>query len=112
MMGLMNDPETAPIVQKLMTKLGPMMGGMGGMPGMPGGMGGMPGGMGGMPGGIDPSLLQGLMSDPELMQAFSNPKVAAAMQEIMSNPGNIGKYQSDPEIMGLMTKLMGKMGGE
>merc|ERR1719299_237182 len=80
---------------------------------MPGGMGGMPGGMGGMPGmpgGIDPSMLQGLMSDPELMKAFQNPKMAAAMQDIMSNPANIGKYQSDPEIMGLFQKLMGSMG--
>merc|ERR1719343_1783174 len=64
-----------------------------------------------MPGGIDPSMLQGLMSDPELMQAFSNPKFAAAMQDIMSNPGNIGKYQSDPEVMALMQKVMGKFGG-
>merc|ERR1719145_440213 len=71
----------------------------------------MPGGMPGMPGGIDPSMMQGLLSDPELMAAFSNPKMAAAMQDIMSNPGNIGKYQNDPEIMGLFQKMMGKMGG-
>jgi suppressor of tumorigenicity protein 13 len=42
---LMADPEVGPIFQKLMTKLGPMMGGMGGMPGM-GGMGGAAGGSG------------------------------------------------------------------
>merc|ERR1712039_334858 len=75
----------------------------GGFPGM--------GGMGGMPGGIDPSMLSGLMSDPELMAAFSNPKMMAAMQDIMSNPGNIGKYQSDPEVMAVMQKVMGKFGG-
>mmetsp|Transcript_141454 Transcript_141454/g.451755 ORF Transcript_141454/g.451755 Transcript_141454/m.451755 type:complete len:112 (+) Transcript_141454:1-336(+) len=69
------------------------------------------GGMGGMPGGIDPSMLSGLMSDPELMQAFSNPKMMAAMQDIMSNPGNIGKYQGDPEIMALMQKVMKSFGG-
>jgi len=51
------------------------------------------------------------MSDPELMAAFSNPKMMAAMQDIMSNPGNISKYQSDPEIMNLMNKVMGSMGG-
>merc|ERR1719436_587816 len=78
---------------------------------MGGGMPGMPGGMPGMPGGMDPSMMAGLMSDPELMAAFSNPKMAAAMQDIMSNPGNIGKYQDDPEIMGLMQKVMGKFGG-
>jgi suppressor of tumorigenicity protein 13 len=39
-MEMMNDPDVGPVMQKLMAKLGPMMGGMGGMPG--GGMGGMP----------------------------------------------------------------------
>merc|ERR1719375_1311703 len=68
------------------------------------------GGMGGM-GGMDPNLMAGLMSDPELMKAFSNPKIMAAMQDIMSNPGNISKYQSDPEIMALMQKVMQSMGG-
>jgi len=42
---LLADPEVGPFMQKLMTKLGPMMGGMGGMPGMGGGMPGMGGGM-------------------------------------------------------------------
>lgn len=86
----------------------PGMGGFpGGFPGMPGGM---PGGMPQMPAGFDPSMLSGLMDDPELMKAFSNPKIAAAMQDIMSNPGNIGKYQSDPEIMALFQKMMGAFG--
>ncbi|CAK9053111.1 unnamed protein product, partial [Durusdinium trenchii] len=82
-------------------------GGFPGFPGMPGmgGMGGMPG-MPGMPG-IDPSMLSGIMSDPELMQAFSDPKMAAAMQDIMSNPGNIAKYQNDPDVMNLINKVMG-----
>lgn len=89
-------------------------GGMGGFPGGMGGMpGGFPGGMGGHPGmgGMDPNLMAGLMSDPELMKAFSNPKIMAAMQDIMSNPGNVSKYQSDPEIMALMQKVMSSMGG-
>merc|ERR550514_2688936 len=60
---------------------------------------------------MDPAFLQGLLSDPELAQAFSNPKMMQAMQEIMSNPAAIGKYQNDPEIMGLFQKMMGKMGG-
>lgn len=93
-----------------------MPGGMGGMPGgmggMPGGMGGMPGGMGGMPGmgGMDPSMFQGLLSDPELMSAFSNPKIQAAMCEIMSNPAAMSKYQNDPEIMAVFQKMMSKVG--
>merc|ERR1719387_1872674 len=70
-------------------------------------MGGMPG----MPPGVDPNFLAGLMSDPELAAAFNNPKIMSAMQDIMSNPGNISKYQSDPEIMALMQKVMKSMGG-
>jgi len=38
---LMGDEEVGPFMRKIMTKLGPMMGG--GIPGMPGGFGGMPG---------------------------------------------------------------------
>merc|ERR1712137_822278 len=56
----------------------------GGFPGsFPGGMGGIGGGMGGMgmPAGMDPAMLQALMSDPELMQALSNPKFLTAMQD-------------------------------
>merc|ERR1719240_694231 len=87
----------------------------GGFPGcFPGGMGGMGGGMGGMgmPAGMDPAMLQALMSDPELMQALSNPKFLTAMQDIMSNPANRAKYENDPEVMSLMNKFMQKMGGE
>jgi len=82
------------------------MGGMGGFPGM-GGMGGMGGGMPNLP----PELLGKLMSDPSLMQAMQNPKIMAALQECMGNPAAFAKYQSDPEIMDLVTKLGGLMGG-
>merc|ERR1711983_12828 len=68
-----------------------------------GGMGGgMPGGMGG---------LGGLLNDPELMAAFSDPEVAAAFKDISSNPANIMKYQNNPKVMNLVTKMAGKMGG-
>merc|ERR1712136_669147 len=69
------------------------------------------GGMGGMPGGIDPSMFAGLMSDPELMSAFSNPKMMGVMQDIMSNPANAAKYQDDPEVMKVMSKIMSMGGG-
>jgi suppressor of tumorigenicity protein 13 len=99
--------------------MGGMPGGMGGMPGgMPGGMGGgMPGGMGGM----DMSGLMGMMADPEMREAMSNPKVQKALQELMSGPGgpaglmsNPAKLQellSDPEVGPVIKKLMSKMGG-
>ena len=78
----------------------------GGFPGM-GGMGGMGGGMPNIP----PELLSKLMSDPELMAAMQNPRVMAALQECMGNPAAFAKYQSDPEIQTLITKLSGLMGG-
>jgi suppressor of tumorigenicity protein 13 len=98
------------------------MGGMpGGMPGMPGGMGGMPGmvGMGGgMPGMPD---MTELMSDPEIMAGFQNPKIMKVFQEMMSAPGgpaammnNPAKLQSlmgDPEIGPFLQKVLGKLGG-
>ena len=62
-------------------------------------MGGMPGGMG------------GLFSDPELLESLSDPEVAAAFEDITSNPANIMKYQGNPKVMKLLTKMAGKMGG-
>ena len=46
-----------------------------------------------------------------MMAAFSDPEVAAAFQDISSNPANIMKYQNNPKIMALVTKMAGKMGG-
>merc|ERR550519_1358792 len=65
-------------------------------------MGGMPGGMSGM---------GGLFSDPELLESLSDPEVAAAFEDITSNPANIMKYQGNPKVMKLLTKMAGKMGG-
>ena len=95
-----------------------------GMGGMPGGMGGMPGGMGGMggmPGMPSPDMMAGMMNDPEIKEAMSNPKVVAAFQEIMSGPGgpmgllsNPGKLQqlmADPEVGPALNLMMQKMMG-
>jgi len=70
-----------------------------------GGMGGGMGGMGGMGG------LGGLLNDPEMMAAFSDPEVATAFKDISSNPANIMKYQNNPKVMALVTKMASKMGG-
>ncbi|KAE8611225.1 hypothetical protein XENTR_v10012375 [Xenopus tropicalis] len=84
----------------------PGMGGMGGMPGM-GGMGGMPGmgGMGGMPG------VSEILSDPEVLAAMQDPEVMAAFQDVAQNPANMSKYQNNPKVMNLITKLSSKFGG-
>merc|ERR1712083_468423 len=53
----------------------------------------------------------GLFSDPELLESLSDPEVAAAFEDITSNPANIMKYQGNPKVMKLLTKMAGKMGG-
>ena len=89
----------------------PGMGGMGGgMPGMPGGFPGMGGGgMPGMPAGMDFSKI---MSDPEIMAAMQNPKMMQVFMEMQTQgPMAIMKYQNDPEVMNLIMKIQGAMGG-
>ena len=63
---------------------------------------------GGMPGGM-PQGLQEALNDPEIAAALQNPKIMNILQDIMSNPGNITKYMSDPDFMNVYTKLMAKM---
>uniref|UniRef100_A0A1E1XF55 Putative heat shock 70kd protein n=1 Tax=Amblyomma aureolatum TaxID=187763 RepID=A0A1E1XF55_9ACAR len=70
-------------------------------------MGGFPGFPGSMPGGLGDCL-----QDPEILAAFQDPEVAAAFQDISRNPMNIGKYQSNPKIKNIMTKMAMKMGGQ
>lgn len=74
---------------------------------------GSPGGFPGMPGGFYGDLqkqLAELFKDPEVMKAFQDPEVAQAFQDITTNPANMMKYQGNPKVMALVTKLMGKMG--
>ncbi|KAM3914519.1 hsc70-interacting protein [Leptodactylus fuscus] len=77
----------------------------GGMPGMPGMAGGFPGGMAGMPG------VSEILSDPEVLTAMQDPEVMAAFQDVAQNPANISKYQSNPKVMNLISKLSTKFGG-
>ncbi|XP_053299684.1 hsc70-interacting protein isoform X1 [Pleuronectes platessa] len=81
-------------------------GGAGGFPGgaMPGGAPPGMGGMGGMGG------LGDLLKDPELLNAMKDPEVMIAFQDVAQNPANISKYQSNPKIMALVTKLSAKFG--
>lgn len=48
---------------------------------------------------------------PDFMEAFSDPEVAAALQDVMTNPGNIMKYQNNPKVMNLLKKFAGAAGG-
>ncbi|CAG9797000.1 unnamed protein product [Chironomus riparius] len=48
---------------------------------------------------------------PDVMEAFNDPEVAAALQDVMSNPANIMKYQNNPKVMNLLKKFAGATGG-
>ncbi|EDW53233.1 GM12305 [Drosophila sechellia] len=51
----------------------------------------------GAPGNVNISDILGVMKDPE---------VSAAIQDILSNPGNITKYASNPKIYNLIKKIV------
>uniref|UniRef100_A0A2K5R0X2 STI1 domain-containing protein n=1 Tax=Cebus imitator TaxID=2715852 RepID=A0A2K5R0X2_CEBIM len=72
--------------------------------GMPGVGRGMPG-MAGMPG------LNEILSDPEVFAAMQDPEVMVAFQDVAQNPGNTSKYQSNPKVMNIISKLSAKFGG-
>ncbi|XP_040919004.1 hsc70-interacting protein isoform X2 [Toxotes jaculatrix] len=76
-------------------------GGPGFFPGAAGFPGGAPAGMPG---------LGELLKDPELLNAMKDPEVMAAFQDVAQNPSNISKYQNNPKIMALVTKLSAKFG--
>ncbi|XP_020226749.1 FAM10 family protein At4g22670 [Cajanus cajan] len=97
---------------------GGMPGGFPGAGGMPGGFpgaGGMPGGFpgaGGMPGGVPGNVdFSKILNDPDLMTAFSDPEVMAALQDVMKNPANLAKHQANPKVAPVIAKMMSKFGG-
>lgn len=49
--------------------------------------------------------------DPDLLAALGDPEVSAALQDCMTNPGNIMKYANNPKVMNLIKKLSSGMGG-
>uniref|UniRef100_A0A8B9Z1L7 ST13 Hsp70 interacting protein n=1 Tax=Buteo japonicus TaxID=224669 RepID=A0A8B9Z1L7_9AVES len=74
--------------------------------GFPGAMpGGMPG-MAGMPG------LNEILSDPEVLAAMQDPEVMVAFQDVAQNPANMSKYQNNPKVMNLISKLSAKFGSK
>ncbi|XP_059038129.1 hsc70-interacting protein-like [Mustela lutreola] len=81
-----------------------------GMPGnFPGGMSGMAGGMPGMAG--MPGLNE-ILRDPEVLVAMQDPEVMVAFQDVAQNPENMSKYQSNPKVLNLISKLSAKFGGQ
>ena len=81
-----------------------------GAPGnFPGEMPGMGGGMPGMPG--KPRLNE-ILSDSEVLAAVQDPEVMVAFQDVTQNPANTSKYQSNPKVRNLISKLLAKFGGQ
>ena len=66
--------------------------------------GGIPG-MAGMPG------LNEILSDPEVLAAMQDPEVMVAFQDVTQNLANTSKYQSNPKVRNLISKLLAKFGG-
>ncbi|NWH69702.1 F10A1 protein, partial [Piaya cayana] len=70
-------------------------------------LGGFPfGAPGGMPG------LNEILSDPEVLVAMQDPEVMTAFQDVVQNPANMSKYQNNPKVMNLITKLSAKLGSK
>ncbi|XP_027727403.1 hsc70-interacting protein [Vombatus ursinus] len=80
--------------------------------GMPGNFGGMPGMGGAMPGMAGMPGLNEILSDPEVLAAMQDPEVMVAFQDVAQNPANMSKYQSNPKVMNLISKLSAKFGGQ
>ncbi|NWR78935.1 F10A1 protein, partial [Centropus bengalensis] len=73
--------------------------------------GGFPGGFPfGMPGGM-PGLNE-ILSDPEVLVAMQDPEVMTAFQDVVQNPANMSKYQNNPKVMNLISKLSAKLGSK
>ncbi|KAM0835952.1 hypothetical protein ACQ4PT_062625 [Festuca glaucescens] len=87
---------------------------LGGFPGfgvgMPGGMG-----MGGVmpgPGGAPVTIgMHDILNDHDLMAAFGDPEVIAALQDVMSNPANFAKHQSNSKVGPIIAKMIAKVNG-
>uniref|UniRef100_A0A2I3HMR1 STI1 domain-containing protein n=1 Tax=Nomascus leucogenys TaxID=61853 RepID=A0A2I3HMR1_NOMLE len=70
------------------------------------GMGGGMAGMAGIPG------LNEILSDQEVLAAMQDPEAMVAFQDVAQNPANTSKYQSNPKVMNLISKLSAKFGGQ
>ncbi|KAL3268390.1 hypothetical protein HHI36_007506 [Cryptolaemus montrouzieri] len=66
---------------------------------------------GGIPGmgGPDMGDFYKLLQDPEVLASLRDPEVAAAYHDIFTNPANFMKYQSNPKVMAVLSKLSSKM---
>uniref|UniRef100_A0A2K6U3K6 STI1 domain-containing protein n=1 Tax=Saimiri boliviensis boliviensis TaxID=39432 RepID=A0A2K6U3K6_SAIBB len=50
--------------------------------------------------------------DPEVLAAMQDPEVMVAFQDVAQNSANMSKYQNNPKVMNLISKLSAKFGGQ
>ncbi|CAA2976126.1 FAM10 family At4g22670-like [Olea europaea subsp. europaea] len=109
---------------------GGMPGGIWGFPGgMPGGFpGGVPGGFhdrgpggfssgmlggfprsvsGWIPGNIDYNKILKILNDPEMMVAFKDREVMAALQDVAMNPVSLTTHRANPKVAPVIAKIFG-----
>ncbi|CAO2592185.1 Hsc70-interacting protein [Lemmus lemmus] len=49
---------------------------------------------------------------PRFLHPMQGPEVMVAFQDVVQNPANMSKYQSNPKVMNLISKLSAKFGGQ
>lgn len=47
-----------------------------------------------------------------LLFVLQDPEVMVAFQDVAQNPANMSKYQNNPKVMNLITKLSAKFGSK
>lgn len=64
--------------------------------------------------GMHAGLCCGLLKMPLflLFYVLQDPEVMAAFQDVAQNPANMSKYQNNPKVMSLITKLSAKFGSK
>ncbi|CAD7685635.1 unnamed protein product [Nyctereutes procyonoides] len=65
---------------------------------------------GGFPGGMPINFSGGMPG--KVLTAMQNPEVMVAFQDVAQNPANMSKYQSNPKVINLISKLSAKFGGQ
>lgn len=56
---------------------------------------------------LKPSVIRSLSKSVSSLQ---DPEVRAAFQDVAQNPANMSKYQDNPKVMNLLSKLSAKFG--
>lgn len=56
--------------------------------------------------------LNEIICDPEVIESMQDPEVIVAFQDVAQNLANMSKYQSNPEVINLISNLSAKFRGQ